>query len=119
MQKYPWYTLISATVILFGFILLANFMINTGQSLPENEQFKWDRLITIFNALQTIAVAAAGVLLGTAVQQSRVATAEEAAKSNADDAAKAKAAREALKGFHQSRSEDNSFDIQSISKILN
>ena len=99
MSKLPWYTLVTAALILGGFVMVAHFMIDIGQSLPKEEQFKWERLITVFNTVQTLAVAAAGVLLGTAVQQSRVASAEASAKVNADDAAKAKAAREALKGL--------------------
>lgn len=97
MSKLPWYTLITAILILGGFVVVTQFMIDVGQSLPKDDQFKWDRLITIFNTVQTLAVAAAGVLLGAAVQQSRVTSAEASAKANADDAAKAKAAREALK----------------------
>jgi PBP1b-binding outer membrane lipoprotein LpoB len=99
MPKLPWYSLLTAVILLGGFLLIANFMIDVGQTLPKDEQYKWERLITIFNTVQTLAVAAAGVLLGTAVQQARVTSAEASAKTNADEAAKAKAAREALRGL--------------------
>ena len=118
-MKLPWYSLLTAVILLGGFVLVTNFMIDVGQTLPKEEQFKWERLITIFNTVQTLAVAAAGVLLGTAVQQTRVNSAEASAKANSDDAAKARAAREAIRGLQPPGSPaPKSTDVEVLRSIL-
>lgn len=94
MSKYS--SLITAVILLGGFAWVTSFMIGEGKTLPATDQYKWERLLSIFNAVQTLAVAAAGVLLGTTVQQGRVAIAEASAKANAEDASKANAVRETL-----------------------
>jgi hypothetical protein len=103
MTKQPWYTLFTAAIILIGFFGLCYFMMSHGMTLGKDDQFRWDRLLLIFNAVQTLAVAAAGALLGSAVQQARVASAEaraDAADSSAKqaqtDAVKAEATRRAI-----------------------
>jgi hypothetical protein len=106
MTKQPWYTPFTAAIILIGFFGLCYFMMSHGMTLGEEDQFRWDRLLLIFNAVQTLAVAAAGALLGSAVQQARVASAEaraDAADSSAKqaqtDAAKAEATRKLIENL--------------------
>lgn len=98
--RLPWYTIVTGAVILVGFTWLTYFMVSVGTTLGKDDQFRWDRLLLIFNAVQTLTVAAAGALLGSAVQQGRVASAEAradaadaTAKISQSDAAKAEAAR--------------------------
>jgi hypothetical protein len=98
--RLPWYSVATGAIILVGFSWLAYFMVGAAGAIGQDDQFHWDRLLLIFNAVQTLTVAAAGVLLGTTVQQARVASAEaraDAAEGDAKgartDAAKAEAAR--------------------------
>lgn len=98
--RLPWYTIMTGAVILIGFSWLTYFMVSVGTTLGKEDQFRWDRLLLVFNAVQTLTVAAAGALLGSAVQQGRVASAEAradaadaTAKINQTGAAKAEAAR--------------------------
>ncbi|RJF93494.1 hypothetical protein [Sphingomonas cavernae] len=84
--KIPRYSLLAGSVILLVFALLVWIMMTQGMQLEENQQYRWDRLLLIFNAVETMAVAAAGVLLGTTVQQGRVAAAEARAADAQTDA---------------------------------
>jgi len=101
--RLPWYSLITGAIILGGFAWFTYYMVVSASTIGKDDQFHWDRLLLIFNAIQTLTVAAAGVLLGTTVQQARVASAEnraDAAQSAATaaqtDAAKAAAARKLI-----------------------
>ncbi|HMI41824.1 MAG TPA: hypothetical protein VK485_11420 [Sphingomicrobium sp.] len=81
----PWYSLAVGLIVIIAFGWLCYFMIEKSQVLGPNEQFRWDRLLLIFNSVQAMAAAALGVMLGTAVQQGKVDTAEaSAAKAEAD-----------------------------------
>ena len=98
--RLPWYAILTGAVILIGFSWLTYYMVSMGTTFGKDDQFRWDRLLLIFNAVQTLTVAAAGALLGSAVQQGRVSSAEAradaadaAAKANQTEAAKAEAAR--------------------------
>lgn len=102
----PWYTLLTGAIILAGFLWLAYFMVSFGAVLGRDDQYRWDRLLFIFNAVQTLTVAAAGVLLGSSVQQARVASAEAradaadtTAKQVQSDAAKIQAARKLIENL--------------------
>lgn len=97
--KLPWYTLVVGLALLVAFGLLSWFMLDKGATLPANAQHVWDRMLLIFNAVQTMAAAAVGVLLGTSVQQARVASAERRAEEKEYDAAKAQAARKLINGL--------------------
>ena len=69
--RLPWYAIVTGAVILLGFSWFTYFMVSVGMQLDQKQQFRWDRLLLIFNAVQTLTVAAAGALLGTVVQQGR------------------------------------------------
>lgn len=98
--RLPWYAIATGAMILLGFSWLTYFMVRVRMQLDERQQFRRERLLLIFNAVHTLTVAAAGALLGTVVQQGRVASAEAradaadaTAKTNQGDAAKAETAR--------------------------
>lgn len=102
-SRLPWYSVATGAVILIGFASIAGYLVYVSGVIGKEDQLHWDRLLLIFNAIQTLTVAAAGVLLGTTVQQARVAsaearadTAEGDAKASQVDAAKAEAARRLL-----------------------
>ena len=93
----PWYTIVVAILILAAFAALCRYLLVEGVPLdPKTQQHQWDRMLIIFNAIQTMAAAAAGALLGTTVQQARVASAEQRAQLNEQDARKADAARKQI-----------------------
>ncbi|WP_454258916.1 hypothetical protein [Pseudoxanthomonas mexicana] len=77
--RLPWYSLVTAAIVIIGFFWLAYYMATLAASLGREDQYRWDRLLFVFNAVQTLTVAAAGVLLGSSVQQARVASAESRA----------------------------------------
>ncbi|TYC78766.1 hypothetical protein [Novosphingobium sp. BW1] len=104
--RLPWYSVATGAIILIGFASLVFYLVSVSGVIGKDEQMRWDRLMLIFNAVQTLTVAAAGVLLGTTVQQARVASAEaraDAAEGNAkaaqSDAEKAAAARRLIDGL--------------------
>jgi hypothetical protein len=106
VARLPWYAVLTGAIILLGFSWLAYLMVEAALNLGEKEQYRWDRLLLVFNSVQTLTVAAAGALLGTAVQQGRVASAEAradaagaAARANQSDAAKAETARKLVEGL--------------------
>lgn len=101
---------ITAIILLSGFSCLCFFMISKGLTLTESEEYKWSRMVFVFNAIQAIATASAGVLLGTnvatRVANARVAdarslaeAASKEAESNKEDAEGARAARKLLDGL--------------------
>jgi hypothetical protein len=107
VKKSKWQIIVSyivAALVITGFFALCFFMISKGLSLTAAEEFKWSRMVFVFSAVQAIATASAGILLGTSVAMNvangRVADAKgEAqkdrakAKENQVDAEKARAAR--------------------------
>jgi len=95
----PIYTLLTAVAITLSYLVLTYYMLDLAGH-PEMardagaiDKLRWDRTISVYNGIQTLAFAAAGVLLGTTVQASRVSDAKEIANANVADADKAKAAR--------------------------
>lgn len=77
-----------------------------GTPTREGRPVSTGSLLFIFNAVQTLTVAAAGVLLGTSVQQARVASGKAradaaltTAKEVQGDAAKAQAARKLIESL--------------------
>ena len=94
-SRLPWYSLITGAIIVASFCWLAYYMATLAASLGREDQYRWDRLLFIFNAVQTLAVAAAGVLLGSSVQQARVASAE--ARADAAGATSDRLQTEAVK----------------------
>jgi hypothetical protein len=95
----PWYTIVVAIAILVGFGFMCVFMLEKAGVIHDDDQIHWERMVLVFNSIQTLAAAAAGVLLGTSVQMARVASAEGRAQANEADAAKADAARRALRNL--------------------
>lgn len=117
--RLPWYTILTGAIILTGFTWLAYFMISIGSTLGQQDQYRWDRLLLIFNAVQTLTVAAAGALLGSSVQQARVASAEAradaadaSAKTTQAQAAKAEAARRLVENLDPPGTADRSPEIR-------
>ena len=120
-----WVVPVIAGAILIGFAVLCGVMLYSGLNLGKDDQFRWDRALFVFNAVQAIATAAAGALLGTVVQQGRVATAEgraanaEAdAKLNADEARKAKAARKLLSDLQPPGGDRPPANIEALVAVL-
>lgn len=95
----PWYSLVAALIILAAFAWLCRYLLVKGVPLEPALQYQWDRMLIIFNAIQTMAAGAVGVLLGTTVQQARVASAEQRAQVNEEEARKAHAARRQMGGL--------------------
>ncbi len=97
-----WIPALSACVILLFFAIFLAKMFNYAVTVTEDEH--WSRLLLLYNGLEAMAFAAAGVLLGERVQRSRAMAAEnraDAAQDKADkahqNAAEAKAKGKTLK----------------------
>jgi hypothetical protein len=124
-QRIAWMTPVAAGVMVIAFAVLCGVMLHTGLRLAENEQFRWDRALFVFNAVQAIALAAAGALLGTTVQgvrvkdaETRAAGAEADAKLNAEDAAKARAARDLIDGLQPPGGGKSAASVEALEAVL-
>jgi hypothetical protein len=106
----------AAVIVCFGY--LCQFMLSKSLTLRADEQFRWDRILMIFNAVQTMAAAALGVVLGTTVQQARVERAEAKADVNATKAAKADAALQLIDGLQPPGAQVSNADVASLAAIL-
>lgn len=75
--RLPWPTVLTAflLVIFFGWMTYQMFVVRIDQ-----DDAHWARSLEIYTAIESFALAAAGVLLGTQIQAGRVAAAEELAK---------------------------------------
>lgn len=87
----PWYALAAATILLIAYLVMTGvmFFVFSGKDNPN-----WQNALTIYSGFQAFATAAGGVLLGTTIQQVRVAAAER-------DATTAKADRDKAQGVIQ------------------
>jgi len=100
MKHLPWYAAVVGIMIFLAFAWFCYDLIEQATTIDNDaNRYKWDRLLLMFNAVQGMAAAAVGALLGTTVQQARVETAEQRAASNAQSAAKVAAARELIDGL--------------------
>jgi hypothetical protein len=82
-----WLPSVSAAVILIFFAVLLLKMFDLAATVSDDKQ--WGRLLFLYNGLEALAFAAAGVLLGERVQRSRALAAEnraDASEAKADDA---------------------------------
>ena len=82
-----WLPSVAAAVILVFFAVILRDMFEHATSATTDAQ--WQRLLFLFNGLESLAFAAAGVLLGERVQRSRAQAAEsraERAEGKADEA---------------------------------
>jgi|GraSoiStandDraft_4_1057263.scaffolds.fasta_scaffold2344780_1 hypothetical protein len=120
-----WIAYGAATLVVVVFLFFCNSMFEQAQTLPAEAQFRWDRMVMIFNTVQTIATAAAGVLLGTTVQQARVASAEARANkadaqasANQSEASKAAAARRVLSELQPPGQGDGNPTIKALQAVL-
>jgi hypothetical protein len=118
MTRMTWYGLLVALVIFIGFGWLCWFMAGNAVSLGQDHQYVWDRLVLLFNAVQSFASAAVGALLGTAVQQARVVRAEATAEANAADAEKARSARNLIANLQPPGGGQSSAPVESIAAVL-
>ena len=91
-----WYSIIAAMIIVFLFLGLSWYMLHDVAATDPTVQYRWERALSIYNGLQALAAAAAGVLLGTTVQQSNVKAAEARADAAQTGAQKANAAKQVL-----------------------
>jgi hypothetical protein len=92
--------LIVGILVVAGFAWLCIHMVGQSTRIDnQGQQYQWDRLVLVFNAVQAMAAAALGAILGVTVQQARVEAAEQKAAANSEDAAKAKAARHMFQGL--------------------
>lgn len=103
-----WLPSVSAALILVFFAVLLLRMFDLAATVSDDKQ--WGRLLFLYNGLEALAFAAAGVLLGERVQRSRALAAEKRADTSdakADDAqqdaAQAKANGKALKKAVESK----------------
>lgn len=85
--------LIAAFVTVLAFGGFAWFLVTERRA----EEVEWARMTWVFASVEAVAFAAAGVLFGASIQRQRAETAEEAARSNADEAARGRALASALK----------------------
>lgn len=76
-------TIVAAAVILTLFTWLFYFMVTNGVSSAH-----WDRLIALYNSVQTIVAAAVGALLGAQVSAGQATVARAAAEDSRQRAAK-------------------------------
>lgn len=108
-----WGTRIAAavlTIIYFGFVvgLLYHF------AWTDNAVGNWERALVIFNGVASIGFAAAGVLLGTTVQQANVSNARRDAaeakvgetQAKANETNVKAAGREVIDGLRRAHSDD-------------
>jgi uncharacterized membrane protein YsdA (DUF1294 family) len=82
-----------AILVLVAFAGLVAFLI--GQ--VDKDETAWTRLAWIFASVEAIAFGAAGALFGSSIQRERAEKAEDAARTNAQDAANGRALAEAIK----------------------
>jgi hypothetical protein len=80
-------------LVLVAFAGLVAFLI--GQ--VDKDETAWTRLAWIFASVEAIAFGAAGALFGSSIQRERAEKAEDAARTNAQDAANGRALAEAIK----------------------
>lgn len=97
------YRLWAAAVIMTLYAALCAYMIFVLSASPQNSP-RWDHALVIFNAFGAIATTAAGVLLGTEIQQQNVNAAnQEVARVKA-------AARTALSALNEPASAERTSD---------
>ena len=102
----PRYRLWTAVIILILYVALCIYMISVLSDNSTNAP-KWDHALVVFNAFGAIAMSAAGVLLGTEIQQETVNSANrEAARIRS-------AAKEALAILSETPSADDRVDTNS------
>lgn len=80
-----WITIVAAALLTVFYLGTAWYLLNHF-ALPANPEGNWERALTLLNGIAAIGFAAAGVLLGTSVQQVNVASAQ---KEASDQKAKA------------------------------
>ena len=68
----------AATLILLVWLAILGYLVWSAG--PDVADQQWSRLLTVLGSLETVALAAAGVLLGTSVQRQRVRDAQQQAK---------------------------------------
>ena len=76
--KVPRYAIISAAIIVLVFLGLTLVMMFSVSSYADND-VHWTHSLLIYNSFMSFATAAAGVLLGTQIQQSSVAASQKQA----------------------------------------
>jgi hypothetical protein len=80
------------------------------------DETEWARLAWVFASVEAIAFGAAGALFGSSIQRERAEKAEEAASTNAQDAANGRALAEAIKAEAppESADEGRTGDLESL-----
>ncbi len=71
----PWIPVATAVLILVAFVILFNHVLQRSAIIDDKHQYLWDRLLLLYNSVQTIVVAAASALLGVQVSAAQVAAA--------------------------------------------
>lgn len=88
-------SVVAALLVLAGFAYLAMDMIDIAKA-TKDPSLQWARLSQIYNSIEAIAFAAAGLLFGTIIQSKRAQDAENRADNAQTNAADARAKGSAL-----------------------